>query len=239
MTTSRRMGTLFGVGVGPGDPELLTLKAVRILNTVPVLAWPAPETGPSLARAIAAPHLSGEQREIPIRMPLSARRFPVNEIYDAAAEQIGQTLAGGDDVAVICEGDPFFYGSFMYLYARLADHHRVEVIPGVSSLTACPAVLGTPLSAGNDILVIIPGTVQADVMKERLASAEAAVFIKVGRHLEKIRNVLSETGLSDHGHYVEHATMTSQKMMPLHALTSSEAPYFSMILVHKRGRAWR
>ena len=107
-------GTLYGVGVGPGDPELLTLKALRILTSVPVLAWPAPEDGPSLSREIVADHLPGTQREIAIRMPLLPTRFPAADVYDKAALEIGEALDAGDDVAVICEGDPFFYGSFMY-----------------------------------------------------------------------------------------------------------------------------
>ena len=117
-------GTLYGVGIGPGDPELITLKALRILKSVPVLAWPAPEEGPSLAREIVAGHLPGTQREIPIRMPLLPARFPADDVYDKAAVEIGAALDAGDDVAVICEGDPFFYGSFMYLYGRLAAPGR-------------------------------------------------------------------------------------------------------------------
>ena len=119
-------GTLYGVGVGPGDPELVTLKALRILTSVPVLAWPAPEEGPSLAREIVAGHLPGTQREIAIRMPLLPARFPADDVYDSAAVEIGAALSAGDDVAVICEGDPFFYGSFMYLFGRLAADHAID-----------------------------------------------------------------------------------------------------------------
>ena len=142
-------GTLYGVGVGPGDPELVTLKALRILREAQVLAWPAPEEGPSLAREIVADHLPGGQREIAIRMPLSPARFPADDVYDNAAAEISAALSEGDDVAVICEGDPFFYGSFMYLFGRLAADHPVEVIPGVSSLTACAAALGAPASTAR------------------------------------------------------------------------------------------
>lgn len=232
-------GTLFGIGVGPGDPELITLKALRVLQSVPVLAWPAPEEGPSLAREIVATHLPGNQREIPIRMPLTPERFPVEEIYDRAAGEIGAALEAGDDVGVICEGDPFFYGSFMYLFGRLADTHRIEVIPGVSSLTACAAVLGAPLSARNDILTVIPGPLPVDDMVARLAETDAAAIIKVGRHFGKIRDVLNTMGLADRAHYVERATRDDQRIMPLDAVGAGEAPYFSMILVHKRAEAWR
>ena len=234
-----KSGTLYGVGVGPGDPELVTLKALRILQTVPVLAWPAPEEGPSLAREIVAQHLPGTQREIPIRMPLLPARFPANDVYDKAAREIGAVLAAGDNVAVICEGDPFFYGSFMYLFGRLAGDYPVEVVPGVSSLTACAAALGTPLSAKNDVLTVVPGPLDAETMKQRLAEADAAAIIKVGRHLEKIRSVIDELGLGANARYIERATMSEQRIVPLAEVGDDDAPYFSMILVHKRAEVWK
>jgi precorrin-2/cobalt-factor-2 C20-methyltransferase len=234
-----KSGTLYGVGVGPGDPELVTLKALRILQTVPVLAWPAPEEGPSLAREIVAQHLPGTQREIPIRMPLLPARFPANDVYDKAAREIGAVLAAGDNVAVICEGDPFFYGSFMYLFGRLAADYPVEVVPGVSSLTACAAALGTPLSAKNDVLTVVPGPLDAETMKQRLADADAAAIIKVGRHLEKIRSVIDELGLGANARYIERATMSEQRIVPLAEVGDDDAPYFSMILVHKRAEVWK
>lgn len=234
-----KSGTLYGVGVGPGDPELVTLKALRILQTVPVLAWPAPEEGPSLARKIVAQHLPGTQREIPIRMPLLPARFPANDVYDKAAREIGAVLAAGDNVAVICEGDPFFYGSFMYLFGRLAGDYPVEVVPGVSSLTACAAALGTPLSAKNDVLTVVPGPLDAETMKQRLADADAAAIIKVGRHLEKIRSVIDELGLGANARYIERATMSEQRIVPLAEVGDDDAPYFSMILVHKRAEVWK
>ncbi|MAJ92430.1 MAG: precorrin-2 C(20)-methyltransferase [Rhodospirillaceae bacterium TMED63] len=232
-------GTLYGVGVGPGDPELLTLKALRILTSVPVLAWPAPEEGPSLAREIVADHLPGTQREIAIRMPLLPARFPAEDVYDKAALEIGEALDAGDDVAVICEGDPFFYGSFMYLFGRLSGGHAIEVVPGVSSLTACAAALGSPLSAKNDVLSVIPGPLDADTMAQRLAEADAAAIIKVGRHLEKIRSVLAQIGLLDNARYIQRATMAEQRIVPLADVDDGDAPYFSMILVHKRAEAWK
>jgi len=232
-------GTLYGVGVGPGDPELVTLKALRILQSVPVLAWPAPEEGPSLAREIVAAHLPGTQREIPIRMPLLPARFPADDVYDKAAVEISAALSAGDDVAVICEGDPFFYGSFMYLFGRLAGEHTIEVVPGVSSLTACAAALGAPLSAKNDVLTVVPGPLDADTMKQCLADADAAAIIKVGRHFDKIRDVIDELGLAGNARYIERATMAEQRIVPLADVGDGDAPYFSMILVHKRKEAWK
>ena len=167
-------GTLHGLGVGPGDPELVTLKAHRILSEVPVIAWPAPEKGESLARSIVAGYLTGSQTEIAIRMPLDINRFPVEEVYRQAADEIGRHLDDGRDVAAICEGDPFFYGSFMYLFGRIARKHRVEVVPGVSSLMACPAAAGMPLAARDDVLLVCPGVLDEDEMTRRLAGVEAA-----------------------------------------------------------------
>ena len=137
-------GTLYGLGIGPGDPELITLKALRLLRAAPVVAYPAPEAGDSLARAIVAPHLTGGQAELAIRMPLVPGKFPATEVYEAAEVELGTHLEAGRDVAALCEGDPFFYGSFMYLFSRLAARFPVQVVPGVSSLTACAAALGAP-----------------------------------------------------------------------------------------------
>jgi precorrin-2/cobalt-factor-2 C20-methyltransferase len=232
-------GVAWGLGVGPGDPELITLKAARILKATPAIAYPAPEAGESLARAIAAPHLPGGQIEIVVRMPMSADRFPAQEVYDRAAVEIGGHLEAGRDVAVLCEGDPFFYGSFMYLFARLALRWRVEVVPGVSSLTACAAAARAPLAARDDVLTVIPATLPEAELARRLEAAEAAVLVKVGRHLGKARRALAALGLLENARYVERATMTAERVLPLSEVAGYAAPYFSMILVHRRRDAWR
>lgn len=231
-------GTLYGLGVGPGDPELITVKALRLLRAADVIAYPAPERGDSLARAIVAPHLPDGQTEVAIRMPIVPERFPAQEVYDRAAENLGAHLVAGRDVAVLCEGDPFFYGSFMYLFGRMAARHRVEVVPGVSSLTACAAALGAPLAARNDVLSVVPAPLPEAELARRLAASEAAAIIKVGRHLAKVRRVLGDLGLRQSARYIEHATMASQRVLPLDAVGEASAPYFSMILVHRRGEAW-
>ena len=231
-------GTLYGLGIGPGDPELITVKALRLLKAAPVVAYPAPETGESLARAIVAPLLPGGQSEVAIRVPLLVERFPAQEVYDRAAVELGAHLTAGRDVAVLCEGDPFFYGSFMYLFARMAERFPVEVVPGVSSLTACAAVLGAPLAARNDVLSVVPAPLDETELKARLSSGDATAVIKVGRHFEKVRRVLDELGLSEQARYVERATMDSQRILPLDSVDPGDVPYFSMILLHKRGEAW-
>ncbi|MEE3153999.1 MAG: precorrin-2 C(20)-methyltransferase, partial [Pseudomonadota bacterium] len=198
-----------------------------------------PEHGDSLARGIVAVHLPGGQTEIPIRMPLVTDRFPAQAVYAAAAADIALHLDAGRDVAVVCEGDPFFYGSFMYLFARLVEQFPIEVVPGVSSLTACSAVLGAPLAARNDTLVVLPAPLEAEELTRRLDGVNAAAIIKVGRHLAKVRGVLRDLGLVTRARYVERATMSSQRILALDEVADGEAPYFSMILVHSRAEAWR
>lgn len=230
-------GTLYGLGVGPGDPELITLKAWKLLRAAPVLAYPAPLAGDSLARAIAAPHLPGGQVEIAIRMPLVAERFPAQAVYDQATETLAAHLEAGRDVAVLCEGDPFFYGSFMYLFGRLAERFPTIVVPGVSSLTACAAATGAPLAARNDVLTVLPAPLDEAELERRLADTDAAAIIKLGRHVAKLRRVLDRLGLAGRAHYVEHASRTDQRLLPF-TEAPDDAPYFSMALVHRRGEAW-
>ena len=183
------MATVYGIGVGPGDPELLTLKGLRLLQACPVMAYPAPETGDSLARRIAAPHLAGTKIEIAIRMPLLAERFPAQEVYDRAARDIGTHIAAGRDVAVLCLGDPFFYGSFMYLFERLASTARVVVVPGVTSVSAGAAAVGLPLVTRNELLTVIPAPLPDNDIERRLSDTDAAAIVKLGRHFGRVREL--------------------------------------------------
>jgi len=230
-------GTLYGVGVGPGDPDLITLKAHKILQAAPVIAYPAPEVGYSLARMIAAPHIPQGRREIIIRMPLDPKRFPDRTAYDNAAAEIATILRGGEDVAVLCEGDPFFYGSFMYLFSRLQEAFTVQIVPGISSLMACAAASLTPLVARNEVLSVLPAPMAADELRRRLESAEAAAIIKLGRHAPKVYGVLRELNLLDQAKYVAHATLPGQQVRNLRDVDPGEVPYFAMILVRKAGMA--
>lgn len=231
-------GRLYGIGVGPGDPDLITLKALRVLRTADLIAYPAPETGESLARSIAAPHMPEGREEFAIRMPMVVDRFPAEEVYDRTADRVSEALDEGRTVAVLCEGDPFFYGSFMYLFGRLADRHPVEVIPGVSSLMACSAALSAPLASRNDVLTILPAPLADEDLAARLAQADAVAIVKVGRHFSRVKALLEQADLIKHARYVERATMENQRVMALSDVDETAVPYFSMILVHRRGRAW-
>ena len=232
-------GRLYGIGVGPGDPDLITLKAWRLLTNAAVIAYPAPEQGDSLARRIVAPHIDGSQIEIAIRMPITAERFPAKEVYDRAAEELAGHLNVGRDVVVLCEGDPFLYGSFMYLFGRMLKDFDVEVVPGVSSVNACAAVLGAPLVARNDVLTLIPAPLPEADLERRLEQTDAAAIMKIGRHFPKVHRVLRRLGLLDRSRYVEHATMADQAVLALADVVADRVPYFSMILMHRRGEAWR
>ncbi len=233
--TTRSAGTLYGIGVGPGDPELITLKGLRLMRACPVLAYPAPEQGDSLARRIAAPHLPGGQVEIAIRMPLLADRFPAQEVYDKAATALTGHLDAGRDVAVLCLGDPFFYGSFMYLFDRLAAVHRVVVVPGITSVAAGAAALGEPLVARHEILSVIPASLPDSEIERRLGDAEAIVFVKLGRHFARIRELLGRMGLAATARYIEHASMESQRTPALADIDPAQVPYFSLIVVRRSG----
>ncbi len=236
---SSRHGKLYGIGVGPGDPELLTLKAHRLIQSAPVIAYVAPESGESFARGVVSSYLDDANKlEIPIPMPMVEERFPAQDVYDEAQSKLSGHLRAGKDIAVLCQGDPFFYGSFMYLYARMCDEFRVEVVPGVSSIMAGSAALGFALASRNDILTVLPGPLDPGRMKERLCEAEAAIIIKVGRHFKKIRHVLEDLNLLSRSRYIERATLENQRIAPLEDIDPEDVPYFSMILVHKRGLAW-
>ena len=228
-----KKGILYGIGVGPGDPELLTLKAHRLINECDILAYPAPEVGEGLALEIVRPLLKNQTEFLPLRLPIAISPFPAQQAYDQAAKLLEVPLEAGKTVAVVCEGDPFFYGSFMYLFERLCCRFKTEIVPGVSSPMACSAVLKVPLVSRNEVLTILPGPLEESELEKRLLNTDAAVIMKVGRHLPKIRRVLRHLRLEHCAHYVEHATMTNQQIIPIENLEAQNVPYFSMILVRK------
>lgn len=233
---SLRTGRLFGLGVGPGDPELVTVKALRLLRTAAVVAYPAPEQGPSFARSIVAQWLDGSRTEIAIRFPMRPGPPPA-AIYDNAATTLAAELDAGRDVALLCQGDPFFYGSFIEIYARLARDYRVEIVPGVSSLTAGAAAAGFPLAARDGTMTVIPATLGEAELMRLIGVAETAVVIKIGRHFDKLCRVLDRLGLAHSTLYVEHATLPGERIMTLAEVEPAEVPYFSLALVRRGGPA--
>ena len=229
------VGHLYGLGMGPGDPELVTLKALRLLRAAAVVAYPAPETGDSFARAIAAEWLNGGQEEIAIRFPMRPGPPPA-AIYERAAARLAAALDRGDDVAFLCQGDPLFYGSFAGIMTRLAPRYPVMVVPGVSSLTACAAAAGLPLAQRDQVLAVIPATLDEAALTRRLAEAEWAAVIKLGRHFTKLRRVAERLGLLADGVYVEHASLPDQRIRPLAEIDPAEVPYFAMALLRRKAQ---
>jgi precorrin-2/cobalt-factor-2 C20-methyltransferase len=230
-------GVLYGVGLGPGAADLMTLRAARLIENARVVAYPSLAGGDSFARAIAADLIAADAQEIIMDVPMTVERAPAQAAYDQGAAQIAAALDAGQDVVCLCEGDPFFYGSFMYLYARLSKQYQVEVVPGVTSITACAARAGMPLAARNERLTVLPGPLPSDELRSRIDGAESVVIMKVGRHLAKIRGVIDGLGLTDHAVYVERATLPQEVVLPL-SEAPEKAPYFSMILLTKGADPW-
>ncbi len=230
-------GTLYGIGLGPGDPELITLKAARLIENATTIAYPTLAGGDSFARAIAKDLIKEGTREIRMDVPMTTERQPAQNAYDAGAAQISKILETGENIVCLCEGDPFFYGSFMYLYARLSRDFDIEVIPGVTSITACATRAGMPLAARNERLTVLPGPLPEAELKTRIEGAESVVIMKVGRHLAKIKTVIDGLGLTDQATYVERATLPEEVVLPL-AQAPEKAPYFSMILLTKGADPW-
>ena len=224
-------GRLFGIGVGPGDPELLTLKAVRVLNETPVIAYVSAGGRPSMARRITAQHLTPGRREINLVLPMQLIPEMAQAAYDEGAARIGAELERGRDVAVLCEGDPFVYGSFAQLFERLGERYPTEVVPGVTSFTAAAAAAGAPLIRGTQTLTVLPATLPRESLAAHLAQVDAAAVLKLGRHLAKVREVCAKLGLLERTIYVEHVSAARERVLPLADLAIDEAPYFSLLLL--------
>ena len=239
-----KTGTLYGVGLGPGDPELMTVKAARILKNAKTIAYFSKAGKRSHAHTIAAPMLPDSYEEIPLIYPVTTEypvddpRYsePIARFYEASGELLAKRLATGEDVVVLCAGDPFFYGSFMHLYRRLENRFECDVIPSVSAMSGAWTNARAPITWGDDILTVIPGTLPTDVITERLKITDAAVIMKIGHNITDVRAALIKAGVIDRAIYVEYATMPAQKITPMREKTDDEAPYFSVIIVPGNGR---
>ncbi len=238
MESDQKMsGTLYGIGLGPGDPELMTLKAHRLISGAEVIAYPTLAGAKSFARSIAAGVIREGAREIVMDVPMTVEREPAQAAYDTGAAEIAEALEAGQDVICLCEGDPFFYGSFMYVFARLSDRFNVEVVPGVTSVTTCAAKARMPLAARNERLTVLPGPLPEAELRARIEGAESVAIMKVGRHLGKIRAVIEELGFARDAVYVERASLPDEMVCPLRE-APEKAPYFSMILLTKGADPW-
>jgi precorrin-2/cobalt-factor-2 C20-methyltransferase len=239
MTAAKRTGRLLGVGVGPGDPELVTLKAMRALGEADVIAHFAKAGNDSHSRAIVARHLRPGVTELPLLYPVTTElascsesyRNAIRDFYDAAARKMALHLDAGRVVAVISEGDPLFYGSYMHLHARLAPRFPTEIVAGVTGMSGCWSAAGMPIVQGDDVFTVLPAALPESELVRRLGDTDAAVLMKVGRHLPKVRRALEKSGCLPRAIYVERGTMAEEKVIPLSAKLDDEAPYFAVVLI--------
>lgn len=232
-------GILYGVGTGPGDPELLTLKAARILAEADVVAFFAKRGNLSNARAIVADHIRSGVMEEALDYPVTTEehrhgasyRTQISDFYEASAARIAAHLDAGRSVAVLSEGDPLFYGSYMHLHVRLAPHYRAEVVAGITAMSGSWSMAGLPLVQGDDVLTILPGTLDQNELVRRLDDSQGVVIMKLGRNLPKVRQALAMAGRLAGAVYVERGTMEFGFSVPLANKTDDSAPYFSLVLV--------
>ncbi|MCZ2830006.1 precorrin-2 C(20)-methyltransferase [Modestobacter sp. VKM Ac-2986] len=232
-------GRLYGVGLGPGDPELVTVKAARLIGAADVVAFHAAQHGRSVARALAAPYLREGQVEELLVYPVTTEttdhpggyQGAIDEFYEAAAARLAAHLNAGRDVVVLAEGDPFFYGSYMHMHKRLAHRYETEVVPGVTSVSGAAAVLGRPLVERDEVLTVLPGTLPTDELAEWLATTDSAAVMKLGRTFTSVREAFDAAGVLDRAFYVERATTDRQRILPLAEVDPDTVPYFSLALL--------
>lgn len=232
-------GKLYGLSLGPGDPELLTLKAARLLDAAPVIAYFAKRGHASNGRAIIADRLLPGVVELPLLYPVTTEipmadpryRAALDAFHDEAAAAIAAHLDAGRDVAVVSEGDALFYGSYMHLHIRLAHRYVTEVVPGVTAMAGAAALAGVPLAQGDDMLTVLQATLDEDTLAARLSGTEAAVIMKVFRHLPRIRAALARAGRLDQALYAERVGTPSQRVLRLLDHDGAPAPYFSIVIV--------
>lgn len=241
-TESNARGRLYGVGLGPGDPSLMTVRAVEVIAAADVVAYHSARHGRSIARSIAAKHLRGDHIEEPLVYPVTTEttdhpggyRGALDDFYEEAAARLAAHLDAGRTVAVLAEGDPLFYGSYQHMHKRLAHRYPTEVIPGVTSVSAAAARLGEPLVEAEEVLTILPGTLPEEELAARLAATDSAVVMKLGRTFGKVRGALERAGRLDEARYVERATMEGERTGRLADVDPDSVPYFSVAVLPSR-----
>ncbi|MBE7209710.1 MAG: precorrin-2 C(20)-methyltransferase [Gluconacetobacter diazotrophicus] len=242
MNSADRPGTLRIVGMGPGDPELMTVKAARLLAEAPAVAFFHKRGRRGHARQIAGALLRPDACELAFEYPFTtelsvadpAYAEGISRFYDGCADRLAAVLGEGSDALLLCEGDPFFFGSAMYLFDRLRHRFPCEVVPGVTGMSGCWSAASLPFVHGDDTFAVLPGTLEEDRLAERLGSCDAAVIMKVGRNMAKIRRALRRAGLENRAVYVERGTQDGQVLSRLVERDRDDAPYFSMVLVPGR-----
>ncbi|MGV9724648.1 precorrin-3B C(17)-methyltransferase [Nocardia beijingensis] len=232
-------GKLWGVGLGPGDPELVTVKAANVIGAADVIAFHSARHGRSISRRIAAPYMRPGQLEEHLVYPVTTEttdhpggyQGAIDEFYEQAAERLAEHLAAGRSVALLAAGDPLFYSSYMHMHRRLADRFEAEIIPGITSVSAASAALGTPLVEGEQVLTVLPGTMPVDELTRRLRTTDAAAIMKLGRTYPGVRQALTDSGRLSGAYYVERASSAEQRVLHASAVDDAEVPYFAITLV--------
>lgn len=239
MSGTRTAGKLWGVGLGPGDPELVTVKAARVIGAADVIAFHSARHGRSISRAIALPYMRPGQLEEHLVYPVTTEttdhpggyQGAIDEFYEQAAARLAEHLAAGRSVALLAAGDPLFYSSYMHMHRRLADRFEAEIIPGITSVSAASAALGTPLVEGEQVLTVLPGTMPVDELTRRLRDTEAAAIMKLGRTYPNVRRALADSGRLGDAYYVERASTARQRVLSAAEVDEADVPYFAITIV--------
>ena len=237
-------GTLYGIGVGPGDVRYLTLRAATLVRDVDVVAFFAKRGLQGNARGIVDPLIETGRSELRLEYPVTDEIPPedpsyqrqIGRFYEESGAALMELLRQGKSVGLLAEGDPFFYGSFMHMWRRLEGDFPVEVVPGVTGMSGCWTRANAPITWGNDILSVLPGTLGEEQLTRRLAETDAAVIMKVGKNLAKVRRAVEAAGLMSRAIYIERGTMQGEQIMPLSECPDGRGPYFSMVLIPGQGR---
>ncbi len=238
-------GTVYGVGLGPGEPELMSAKALRLLASARHVAFFRKKGRAGRARTLAGDLVPADAVEFAMEYPLTTEvpledpgyNRTLAEFYDGCTEHLAAIAGGGEDVVVLCEGDPFFYGSFMHLHQRLNARVPVEVVPGIPGMAAAWTASGMPIAWGDDVLTVLMGTLEENALVRHMEAADALVVMKVGRNLPKVRTALERSGRAQHAWMIECAAMADQKVARLADVPAGHVPpYFTIVLVHGRGR---
>ncbi|WP_010137276.1 precorrin-2 C(20)-methyltransferase [Oceanicola sp. S124] len=237
-------GTIYGLGLGPGDPDLMTVRADRLLRGAKHVAFFRKAGRKGQARQIVNGMIPEGATEHPMEYPVTTE-IPFTdpeynrllaEFYEDSTAHLRDIAAGGEDVVVLCEGDPFFYGSFMHLYMRLVDQVPVEVVPAITGMSAAWTATGSPITWGDDVLTVLMGTLAEDDLAQRMALTDAIVVMKIGRNIQKVRRALKTAGRYDEAWLIEFAAMPNQRVQRLAEAEDAVTPYFSIIVVHGQGR---
>lgn len=237
--SAARRGTLYGVGLGPGDPELVTVKAARLIGGADVIAYHCARHGRSIARGIAEPYLREGQIEEQLVYPVTTETTDhpggyegaIADFYESAAARLVEYLGAGRDVVLLAEGDPLFFSSYMHMHKRISVDFDTVIVPGVTSVSAAAAAIQAPLVEGDDVLAVLPGTLPPDELAQRLAGTHAVAIMKVSRHFDGIQDALKRAGRLDGAYYVEHASRHTQRVAPVVEVDPSAVPYMAIVIV--------